>query len=249
MKSCANCSSPLSGVYCSQCGQRDLDLERPFRKIAGEFLEETFDIDGPVFRTLGALLLRPGVLTRDYLDGHRKRYTSPVRLYLVISVLFFVVTAWVAGKGFLLSEGQTLDTHAAGQERLFSDYVPQLMFLLLPVFALLLKVAFRQRTYFHHLIHALHLHSAAYIVLGIMMPLEQTSAWIVLTVIAQLLLLAYLLAYFVLSLRRVYQVGWLSALAWTGVILLAYMMLVAASFEAVSYVMMPESGSLPFLTD
>ncbi|MBV8405773.1 MAG: DUF3667 domain-containing protein, partial [Gammaproteobacteria bacterium] len=40
--------------------------------------------------TLGALLLRPGYLTREFLAGRRARYLPPVRLYLVISLLFFL---------------------------------------------------------------------------------------------------------------------------------------------------------------
>ena len=36
------------------------------------------------------LFARPGALTREYLAGHRQRYTPPLRLYLVFSVLFFL---------------------------------------------------------------------------------------------------------------------------------------------------------------
>ncbi len=110
--------------------------------------------------------------TSEFLAGRRKLYSPPFRLYLVISLVFFVIAAWVAGQGILLNDGQTMEANAAGQERFFSDQVPRLMFVLLPVFALILKTAFRQRPYFHHLIHALHLHSAAYVVLAFMLPLE-----------------------------------------------------------------------------
>ena len=55
-----------------------------------------------------------------------------------------------------------------GQARLFANYVPRLMFILLPVFALILKAAFRQRLYFDHLIYALHIHSALFIMIGYM---------------------------------------------------------------------------------
>jgi hypothetical protein len=123
------------------------------------------------------------------------------------------------------------------------------MFVLLPIFALLLKAAFRQRLYFHHLIHSLHLHSAAYIVLALMLPLEQAAARLALAMVIQSVLFAYLLASFVVSLHHVYRVGWPIAAGKALGILLAYMMLLAGSFEAASHLAMPGSGSLPFLTD
>jgi hypothetical protein len=38
-----------------------------------------------------ALLFKPGFLTREFLAGKRVRYLPPLRLYLVLSVLFFVI--------------------------------------------------------------------------------------------------------------------------------------------------------------
>jgi hypothetical protein len=75
------------------------------------------------------------------------------------------------------------------------------MFVLLPVFALLLKLGYRQRLYFDHLIFSLHLHSAAYVAMAVMLPLEEASNQHWLPLITQLLAVIYLLAYFVIALR------------------------------------------------
>jgi hypothetical protein len=248
---CKNCETPLEDgfQFCPQCGQKNVELERPFPDLIGAAAREVFDVDGRAVRTIWTLLRRPGVLTCEFVAGRRRRYMSPVRLYLLISVLFFVLAAWVAGKGVLLSEGQTLEADAEGQARLFADYVPLLMFVLLPAFALLLKIAFRQQLYFHHLIHALHLHSLAYIVLALMLPLEEAATRPGAAMVIQLLLFVYLLASFFLSVRRVYVVGWLAASGKALGILIGYMMLVAGSFEAASHFMMPDTAGLPFLTD
>ena len=249
MTPCKNCDTPLEARFCPQCGQKDIELERPLSELLGEAVRETFDVDGRVARTLWTLIRRPGVLTSEFLAGRRRLYSPPFRLYLVVSVLFFMLAAWVAGQGALLSEGQTLEADAVGQARLFADYLPRLMFFLLPVFALLLKVAFRERFYFDHLIHSLHLHSVAYIVLALMLPLEQAANELMLAMVIQLVLFIYMLASFVISIHHVYFVGWLVATAKAIGILLGYMMLVGGSFKAVSYFMMPGSATLPFLAD
>ncbi|HEY7886621.1 MAG TPA: DUF3667 domain-containing protein [Steroidobacteraceae bacterium] len=89
---CANCDALLTGKYCSECGQRHHD--RPvhdFGHFVSEAAEDLTHADSRLWQTLNALLFRPGFLTRAFLDGRRARYLPPLRLYLVISVIFFVV--------------------------------------------------------------------------------------------------------------------------------------------------------------
>jgi hypothetical protein len=90
---CANCGAPLSGPYCSQCGQRHEPGVHSFWHFMREAFEDCTHADSRLWRTLSALLLRPGFLTREFLDGRRARYLPPVRLYLVLSVLFFLIVA------------------------------------------------------------------------------------------------------------------------------------------------------------
>jgi hypothetical protein len=87
---CDNCGAEVTGRYCAACGQR---LEPPlhslwhFTQVATEDLTHA---DSRLWRTLGALLFRPGYLTREFLAGRRAHYLPPLRLYLVISVVFFL---------------------------------------------------------------------------------------------------------------------------------------------------------------
>jgi len=57
------------------------------RDAAGRYVA----LDGKWWRTLGALLFRPGFLTRQYLQGRRRRYVRPSRLFLVASLVVFAV--------------------------------------------------------------------------------------------------------------------------------------------------------------
>ena len=89
-QTCENCGAPVQWKFCGVCGQR---LEPPvhslwhFTTVATEDLTHA---DSRLWRTLGALLFRPGFLTREFLVGHRARYLPPLRLYLVLSVVFFL---------------------------------------------------------------------------------------------------------------------------------------------------------------
>jgi Protein of unknown function (DUF3667) len=94
---CANCGAPLAGPYCSQCGQRH--HHQPIHHFGHFIREATEDLthaDSRLWQTLLALLFRPGFLTREFLEGRRARYLPPVRLYLVVSVIFFLLTGWHA---------------------------------------------------------------------------------------------------------------------------------------------------------
>lgn len=61
----------------------------------GEFVQQFggsyIAAEGALWRTLKLLLLKPGALTREYLDGRRRRYVLPLRLYLTISVIVLLL--------------------------------------------------------------------------------------------------------------------------------------------------------------
>jgi hypothetical protein len=86
---CANCATSLDGPFCTACGQSAEDLQKSARVLLAEAFEHLSDIDGRLLRTLPRLALHPAALTRDYLAGKRASQTSPLRLFLVIVVLFF----------------------------------------------------------------------------------------------------------------------------------------------------------------
>ena len=234
MKNCRNCQTPLADAFCPSCGQRDIDLERSTIKLVSDVLKEVFDVDGRAVRTVRALFRQPGLLTSEFLAGRRRSYTSPIRLYLFISVTFFVLIAWLAREGVLLMPEAGLQQDIARQARFMSDALPRLMFVLLPVFALLLKIVFPGRLLFDHIIFSIHLHSAAYIALALMLPLEQIANEHWLPMLVQVVLLGYFLSYFVISIRRVYHASWTVAAIKSIVILVAYLVILGAVIEATS---------------
>jgi hypothetical protein len=86
---CGNCDAALHGPYCSQCGQHAHHSARTFGALLHDGWHTFTHLDGRFWATFWALLLRPGLLTREYFAERRQRYLPPVRLYLVLSILFF----------------------------------------------------------------------------------------------------------------------------------------------------------------
>ena len=76
-------------------------------------------LDGRLWKTLGALLFRPGFLTREYFAGRRKRYIRPARLFLVTSLLLFAalrIVVEVRGIETIEFEGDEPAAAAKGDE-------------------------------------------------------------------------------------------------------------------------------------
>ncbi len=91
---CLNCGAPATGKFCAECGQEIKDHSVSLLPLLSEGLSELASWDSKLLRTLVPLLIRPGFLTNQYNSGKRVPYLSPLKLYLTISVLFFLLLSW-----------------------------------------------------------------------------------------------------------------------------------------------------------
>lgn len=89
---CLNCGAALHGGFCGECGQRAVPPNPTVRELAGDAWQELSGYDGRIMQTIRGLA-RPGFLTREYVDGRRAHYLPPVRVYLIVSVIYFVIAA------------------------------------------------------------------------------------------------------------------------------------------------------------
>jgi hypothetical protein len=93
---CQNCDNVLRAAdkYCSKCGQKRIEAkDLSFRHLFRESFLDYFHFDSKFFKTIGPLIFRPGMLTLEFLAGRRKRYVEPFKMFLVISVICFLVMA------------------------------------------------------------------------------------------------------------------------------------------------------------
>lgn len=96
---CLNCGFPFSGQenFCPECGQKNKGSQLTF----GTFLKEVFNgfvtWDAKFWKTIIPLLIKPGKVSKDYVDGMRIRYANPFRFYISTSIIFFLVFGLISG--------------------------------------------------------------------------------------------------------------------------------------------------------
>jgi len=88
-RTCRNCGAHAPGHYCGNCGQETRVVLPTFTAFMREAAGRYVSLDGRFWRTMAALVARPGFLTQEYLRGRRKRYIRPARLFLVLYLVLF----------------------------------------------------------------------------------------------------------------------------------------------------------------
>jgi len=91
---CLNCGTVVTGKFCEECGQVNKVHRVSLRPLLADLMVEVVSWDSRLLRTLRSLLIRPGFLTNEYNTGRLAPYLSPLKLYLTVSVLFFLLMAW-----------------------------------------------------------------------------------------------------------------------------------------------------------
>ena len=296
---CLNCNHTLSEVYnfCPHCGQENNDNNVSFGTFVGDFFSNYFSFDTRIGRSIKPLFLRPGFLTNRFNEGKRMRYVHPLRLYLIVSVLFFFMASLLTQRSLedasldtivefdedsadyqdtwsrveriladeTLTDQQALDSLQRTPEDsavqvtgaldssavlktlfhqvrkvvrkdvdVFVAYIlqnlPIMMFLLIPLFALLLRLFYwrkrRNMFYVQHLVHALHVHGLAFSLYTLLLLLYLLfTPLLVWSDSLSLFTLLLVVLYWYVSLLYVYQQGWFKTLIKLSLISVTYFML------------------------
>lgn len=93
-KICLNCGHFVKQKFCPNCGQENTENRKPFHYLFTHFVEDFTHYDGQFWGTIKNLLFKPGKLTQIYLEGKRQRFVPPVKLYIFMSFVAFLLYAW-----------------------------------------------------------------------------------------------------------------------------------------------------------
>jgi hypothetical protein len=109
---CANCGAGLQGPYCHACGQRG-HLHTRLWHLFHELIEGITHLDGRLWRTLPLLAFRPGRLSREWREGKRARYTSPLHVFLFAIFLLFIIPSFTGRHLISLPDVREAERQAA----------------------------------------------------------------------------------------------------------------------------------------
>lgn len=200
---CPSCGAMAMTRYCGQCGERSIGHhDFSIRHYLGEWFEGVSHLDSRILRTLWELVRRPGNPSVNHFAGRRIRYVTPVRLFILLSVVYFFSSSLYPNPAFttpldIQLHGNDFYPHfaeravARAQQRTGWDYATlashydarttvlskTVVFVLIPVFALLFwMLLLRKRRFLaEHLVVATHFWSFALLLIGVFIPLLLVS--------------------------------------------------------------------------
>lgn len=90
---CLNCGTGYDSDfnYCPNCGQENTDHYVSTRTLLSEFSNNYLSLDSRFIRTFYPFLFKPGKVTVEFLKGKRLKFAHPIRWYLVISLVQFLL--------------------------------------------------------------------------------------------------------------------------------------------------------------
>jgi hypothetical protein len=241
IEKCENCQYELneSFNYCPNCSQK-VAFSNKLSELFSHFLSDYFTFDSKIGRSLKPLLTRPGYLTQQFLIGKREHYIQPLRMFIFLSILFFLllsISGSLRTEQLVDSVNQTALNSAFGDafwDRFFGSLLPKLFFFLLPVFALMVALLFRKKqlNLLTHFLFAIHFHSTVFLI-GIIYELTsigfaQLGYYFVNTI---LLILAFIYLIFNLwkALMVVYKDNWKKTSLKMGILGILYLLLLTCS--------------------
>ena len=285
---CLNCNTPLTGRYCSECGQENRPKKLSVWQLLGQFFSGLLNYDGRLVQSIRLLFSKPSALTLAYMEGKRSSYVNPVQFYLFTSAIYFLFSSTFSNPDVidfansenaentvsigsppeiiedleqertptsnLESEFESFEEYLSNQETLepedrSSDFelrfiekfyqikdkyegqkgfiqafgeevlnrLPQVLFITLPLLALILKLVFirrKQYWYIDHLIFILHIATSFFILLFVQKGLEllaSSTGWSIISFISGLLGFSWMI-YYLISFKRFFEKGWAKTL-------------------------------------
>ena len=245
--SCLNCSAELAGRWCSQCGQRAAPKRPTLHELLHEAVHEFAHVDGKLLRTAALLLFKPGELTREFLEGKRVRSVTPIRVYLLCSVLFFGIISLLpssrplhvkitsGGDEQLLKAADRVNKDPAILAHALESAFPKAMFILMPLFALIVFAFYfgAERMYVPHFYFSVHYHAFAFVIFALFEALSLVHNPVAAIVRLVLFLIPFL--YLGMALQRVYGgKRWLTTLK-TIAIVTIYCFFILCTMGAIAY--------------
>ena len=218
---CYNCETILahSQDYCPSCGQENHSRQASTHVLISDFMSDYLAFDSKLFRSIIPLLIKPGFITKKYLEGKRQQFIPPIRVFLFLSFIYFGLSFLLNSDSNTISvtyneQGQSEDAIREIAEY-FSNNFNFVIFFFTPILALIIKIFYRtkeKRYYVNFFVFSLHFLSFLFI-LGSLLTLlfsgmeliskSDTNASI--QNIISLAAIIYICVYWIIALKHVFN--------------------------------------------
>ena len=121
---CATCGTSFQGNYCPRCGQSARVGRYSFKQTFLLFLDVWGLGNRGMFRSMRDLILRPGFMIRDYLQGMQMAYFPPFKMFFLLATFSLLVSSGfnIAGKNTLKEEQQAKAQIEQAQTQIFNTW-------------------------------------------------------------------------------------------------------------------------------
>jgi hypothetical protein len=86
-KKCLNCGETVLEKYCSHCGQKTDTKRLNWHHLIHDIPHSIFHLEKGFFLTLKMMIINPGLVIREYLDGKRAKYFRPLTYLFILGTI------------------------------------------------------------------------------------------------------------------------------------------------------------------
>ncbi len=145
--SCKNCDNVFEGNYCPQCGQSAQIQAINAHYFLHDIPHSVFHVDKGLPYTLKALFTHPGKMLKEYLAGKRVKHFRPFAYVVIMSTLCTLLIRWIEILMVKIYTAKHEEAAVAINASFFSKYISILIFILIPILALVTWFWFRNQPY------------------------------------------------------------------------------------------------------
>jgi Protein of unknown function (DUF3667) len=154
---CSNCDQTIAEYFCSNCGQKK--YKRIDKKYIWDEIQYTLIHTNKGFLyTIKSIIKNAGKTAREFIDGNRVNHYKPISLVFILSGISAYISYKIIGMDTIMKEyysNQKMSSDLMNDYMSFvSSYNSIIMLLLIPLFAIFTKLAFRKwgQNYYEHIV-------------------------------------------------------------------------------------------------
>ncbi|QHT66790.1 DUF3667 domain-containing protein [Rhodocytophaga rosea] len=89
---CKSCGNIFAGKYCNSCGEKRIEpADLSIWHYVSSIFQALTSTDHKLWRTLKVILMSPGTLSRYYMEGRRIQYLTPVSIFFLANLIYFLI--------------------------------------------------------------------------------------------------------------------------------------------------------------